>query len=243
MIIKTKGIVIRSIDFQETSKIVTVLTADHGKVALLAKGARSPKSQYGHAIQVMNELEIVYYYKTGRDIQNLSQTENLVKRNHLLTNYDVMMMGFKLLEWINKLHIPDHESTALFQLLSRALSSLDSQENINDGLYPKFLLRISQILGYEPNYTECASCNRQFPTFSPDEMLGIAVTSGQLYCGNCAGNQKMDYRVSIDVAAVVNRWLFPSYFKDLAVTVSRENYQTVQMIMERHVSYHLDVRN
>ena len=177
MIIKTKGIVVRSIDFQETSKIVTVLTSDHGKVALLAKGTRSPKSQYGHVLQAMNELEIVYYYKPGRDIQNLSQTENLVKRHHLLGNYDVMMMGFKLLEWINKIHIPEQESTALFQLLSRALISLDSQENIHDGLYPKFLLRLCQIMGYEPNYTECSSCNRQFKTFLPDELLGISISS------------------------------------------------------------------
>ena len=38
-IIKTDGVIIRSQDYLESSKIVTCYTKDYGKVALIAKGA------------------------------------------------------------------------------------------------------------------------------------------------------------------------------------------------------------
>lgn len=243
MIIKTKGIVIRSLDFQETSKIVTVLTADHGKIALLAKGARSPKSKYGYSLQVMNELELVYYFKPSRDIQTLSQTENLVKRKKMTTDYDIMMLGFKLLEWINKIHITEHESAALFNLLSKALETLDTQEHIHNGLYGKFLLRLSQIMGYEPNYSECGFCERLFDSLTADNLLGISISSGQLFCDECRRNSKTDYTVKKDVVTIINHWLFPRQFSLPNGTLTYENYQNVQMIVERHIGYHLEIKH
>lgn len=244
MIIKTKAIVIRTVDFQESSKIVTVLTEQHGKVALIAKGARSQKSKYGHLLQVMNELEILYYFKPGRDVQNLSQAENLVKRNFLFTDYDIMMSGFRILEWMNKLHLPDHESDTIFHLLSKVLETLDKTPTINEGLYPKFLIRITQIMGYEPNYTECAGCEKQSHEFGENEELGISVKSGQLYCNDCLRNFKIDYHVTTPVINMMNKWLFPNQFPP-AKNGTNETliYQNIQQILESHLNYHLELKH
>ena len=46
MIISTAAIVLKSIDFQESSKIVTLLTPEHGKIAVMVRGCRKPKSKF-----------------------------------------------------------------------------------------------------------------------------------------------------------------------------------------------------
>ena len=40
MITNSKAIILRCIDYQESSKILTLLTPDHGKIAVIARGAK-----------------------------------------------------------------------------------------------------------------------------------------------------------------------------------------------------------
>ena len=48
-IIKTRGIVLRTMRMGETSRLVTLYTEDYGKLKVTAKGARKPKSKFGAA--------------------------------------------------------------------------------------------------------------------------------------------------------------------------------------------------
>ena len=61
---KTEGIVLRVVDFSETSCIVTWMTRDFGKITTMAKGARRPKSSFEAAIDVLAICRIVFIHKT-----------------------------------------------------------------------------------------------------------------------------------------------------------------------------------
>lgn len=74
MITTSTAIVLRSIDYQGSSKIITVLSRTHGKIALIAKGAKKPKNKLAGAIEVGNILEVTYYYKASRNIQTLAES-------------------------------------------------------------------------------------------------------------------------------------------------------------------------
>ena len=73
MISTSKAIILRSIDYQDSSKIITALSQTHGKIALIAKGVKKPKSKLAGVIEVGNILEITYYFKASRNIQTLSE--------------------------------------------------------------------------------------------------------------------------------------------------------------------------
>jgi len=62
---KTDAIVIRVTEYSETSCIVTMLTRDFGKVTVIAKGARRPKSPFEAAIDVLAICRIVFIAKTN----------------------------------------------------------------------------------------------------------------------------------------------------------------------------------
>jgi len=49
---KTDAIVIRVVEFSESSCVVTLFTRDFGKIAAMAKGARRPKSAFESAIDL-----------------------------------------------------------------------------------------------------------------------------------------------------------------------------------------------
>ena len=61
MIVSTDAIVLRTVNYSETSIIVTLFSKESGKIALMAKGARKPKSPFAAQLEPMNILNINYF--------------------------------------------------------------------------------------------------------------------------------------------------------------------------------------
>lgn len=67
----TEAIVLRKVDFSETSVIVTFLTQDRGRMACMARGARRKGSPLNTGLDTFNRLELTYAWKDSRQVQNL----------------------------------------------------------------------------------------------------------------------------------------------------------------------------
>jgi hypothetical protein len=74
---RTEAIVLRGVDFSETSRIVTFLTPGRGRMACMAQGARSTKRGMPAMLDTFNRLEIVYYWKESRSVQKLGEASLL----------------------------------------------------------------------------------------------------------------------------------------------------------------------
>ena len=63
--IVTKGLVLRQTQTKEADKILTVLTAEHGKLAVVARGARRKNSKIAAASELLAFSELVLYEQRG----------------------------------------------------------------------------------------------------------------------------------------------------------------------------------
>ena len=61
MIVHTKGIVLKTFDFRETSRIATFFTKSHGKVKGIVKGIRKNPRKFGSYIDNFSVNDIVFY--------------------------------------------------------------------------------------------------------------------------------------------------------------------------------------
>src|SRR5579863_10308152 len=66
MIQKTDALVLRAIDYSETSQIVWFFTREHGRVHAIAKGARRARSPFEGALEPLVHGEILFYRKKQR---------------------------------------------------------------------------------------------------------------------------------------------------------------------------------
>lgn len=122
---KTQAIVLRGVDFSETSRIVTFLTPGRGRLACMAKGARRKGSSLGSCVVNLNHVEIVYQHKAGREVQALAEAT-------LLNGFRSIRMdahkGFYAAfpgEIALRVAQVDEPNEALFQALVRGLEELE----------------------------------------------------------------------------------------------------------------------
>src|SRR5258708_16792118 len=81
---KTDALVLRAIDYSETSQIGWFFTREHGRVNAIAKGARGPRSPFEGALEPLVRGEILFYRKRRQatDEDGLDLLKEFDPRDH-----------------------------------------------------------------------------------------------------------------------------------------------------------------
>lgn len=147
MIVKSEAIVLKTVDFSESSIIATLFTREKGKVAVIAKGARKPKNKFAAFLVVGQLLEIVYYSKESRSVQTLSDVSYSEKLNSLRVDIEKMALMMSAMELANQVLHDNEVNIPLFDFLKRSLAWVDKQKDIPALMFPYLQLRVAEHIG------------------------------------------------------------------------------------------------
>ncbi|WP_290773426.1 DNA repair protein RecO, partial [Exiguobacterium sp. UBA6282] len=89
MIDKAEGLVLRTVVYGESNKIVTLLTREYGKLAVMARGAKKPGSRFNAASQPF--VRAVYIYPRSRGLGQLKSADVITSHAHI--RQDVVLMA------------------------------------------------------------------------------------------------------------------------------------------------------
>ncbi len=156
---KTEAIVINSRDWKETSKIVTFYTSSRGKLTAIAKGARRKNSPFGNSIQLFAYLNLVYYEKEGRELQVVSQCDELESFQDLREDLVKTAHASYFVQLVDEMVRGREPSEELFGLLLATLYRM--KENGNSEMLARFFeLHLLRVLGYNPMLRGCVICQK-----------------------------------------------------------------------------------
>lgn len=147
MIIKTEAIVLRTVDFGETSLIATLFTRDNGIQAIIAKGARRPKSKFSAFLVPGQVLEVVFYHKPTRNVQTLSDTSYLLKLDQLRFNVEKMALTVTMMELAGQVLHENEVNEPLFIFLKNMLKWIDKKPSVTKSVFPYIQLRVIEKIG------------------------------------------------------------------------------------------------
>lgn len=188
-LVKSTGIVLRTYMLGETSKVVVCYTRDHGKVRLVAKGARKGGGKFGAALEPFTVSGVVFYLRPGRGLSLVSQAD--IVRDFPAIRRDVVRQSYAgaVVELLDLLVAEQSPDPAIFDLAERTLEVMAevSPEDLDPALW-RFELRLASALGYAPELAVCVSCGRaggDEASFSP--LLG-GVTCGRCGAGGGRGS-------------------------------------------------------
>lgn len=150
-IIRTEAIVLRSINYGETSQIITLFTREKGKITVMAKGARRPKSSFGSTLQPMAYTQVVFYYKPTRDMQTLSESAHVEPFHALGRDLEKIGIGLRVVELVYALLEAEDAQPEVFALLLQVLRRLNETSSRIANVWPYFQLRLARALGVAPS--------------------------------------------------------------------------------------------
>lgn len=170
-ILKTDSIVLRAIDYSETSLIVWLFTRAHGRVHVIAKGARRARSPFEGALEPLVRGELVFYRKAKPD--SLDTAKEFDPQDlHLGLRADLSRLhrGLYVGELLTELSEQEVASPEAFDAAVTALSALSRgpAEALEQALVT-CQLRLLASSGLRPVLDRCARCGGGvFPDASTD---------------------------------------------------------------------------
>ncbi|MBA3758646.1 DNA repair protein RecO [Candidatus Saccharibacteria bacterium] len=143
------GIVLARTDFQEADRILTLLTPDHGKLRVIAKGVRRQRSKLAGGIELFSVSDITVLPSRG-ELGTLISTRLQTHYASIVKDINRTMLGYDLLKRMNKL-TEDAAGEEYFKLLKAAFEGLNNLELQIDLVELWFTMQLLKVTGHAPD--------------------------------------------------------------------------------------------
>ena len=189
--IKVNALMLRAADYGENDKILTLLTAELGKISAGIKGVKKAGAKLKFAAQPFCFAEYILSKLGERyTVTNASETESFYD---IRTDINKFYAASAVCEAANSLTYGGIDDTPVFTLAVQALSNICN--GAEDAALIKFLLSALSAAGYTVGLDNCTECGS--PLISADKMR-FDMNAGSFTCWDCgtgAGTSGVTYNV------------------------------------------------
>jgi len=231
-IIKTQAIVLRRINFGDSSKIATFYSEKFGKISAIIKGARSNKSKTGFLIDTTNLLQIVLYKKDTRDIQIVSDVDLIKSYTHIRDNFEKFKYASAILELLTNLTLENENNKKLFDGTVKIFALLDASEKNPKVLFAKYFLFFLKEIGYELQMQNCNICRKPL---LPGESVTYNFENGFI-CNDC----KIDRLTVFEFTKELFNLMLCLNSKNNDIQFGEKELDLILQLLERYLMSHVN---
>ena len=176
MYLKTQGLVLRVTNYNDTDALLTVLSAEQGKLTLKARGLRRKNSSLTAACQLLTYGEFtVFEYRGYNTINEAHPVELFAGLRKDLFKLSLATYFGQVCDVIAQ---EDQVNPQLLSLTLNCLYALDKLDISLPQIKAVFELRCACFAGYMPNLNACYRCG----DLTPDR---FNISEGRLECSDC----------------------------------------------------------
>jgi DNA repair protein RecO (recombination protein O) len=185
MLTKDKAICIRTVDYSETSQIVTFFTRQNGKIDVIAKGAKRPKSPFGGPIEMLSSGQAVFSAVTERKLATLTEFEQQAAPSAAARDYFSLNCALFAAELVSSLVDDLDPHPSLFDQLLKFLENIANSKNNIDTLVLLILFQLGLLsdIGLRPVLKACINCKTPFSPNWPQAYFSSSANG--LVCRDC----------------------------------------------------------
>jgi DNA repair protein RecO (recombination protein O) len=192
---KASAIVIRTVEFSETSLVVTLFTREFGKLGALAKGARRLKGPFESALDLLALCRIVFLHKSSDALDLLTEAKLLRRFRPVGHDLSGLYAGYYVAELLGELTDEDDPHPELFDLADETLAALSAGEPVGKRIV-RFELGALRLLGHMPSLDACVECGTPV---APAGRVAFGQLDGGVLCPACREGKKEVVLVSAGV--------------------------------------------
>jgi DNA repair protein RecO (recombination protein O) len=227
MLKKDQALCIRTLDYSETSQIVTLFTKDHGKIDAMAKGSKRAKSPFDGPIEIFSYGRIVFAEKGDQKLSTLAefgQQPRFLGLRTKLFSLNCALFAAELIESFT-LEFDPHpelfEETLLF--LQDQIDGKNNQHSLARLI--SFQLMLLRQIGSGLVLDHCANCKTTYNSRWP--AVYFASSSSGLICRDCEASFSDKIRLDENAAD------FLSGSKQIT-SADEKNFRQIEKVLIYH---------
>ena len=230
------AIVLRRLDYGDADRILTLLTREHGKLAAIAKGARRSKARNGSSLDLFGRSRMML--AKGRNLDVVAQVERRGDVRHIAGDLRRTAYAGLVSEIADKVLEDRHPVDDVFELVAGTLDRLNDVNRSARVDAAWFVMRMLDLLGYQPQLFDCAGCSQPLPEvdawFSP--------LLGGVLCSRCGAHDQAGSPVSVNSLKVLRVMASDQGELFDRLRLPAPVLEQVEQALQAQLEYHLDRR-
>jgi DNA repair protein RecO (recombination protein O) len=196
---KASAIVLRVIEFSESSLVLTLFTREFGKIQGLAKGGKRLKGPFESALDLLALCRIVFLRKSSEALDLL--TEAKLQRRFRIPGRDLggLYAGYYVAELLSELTDQYDPHPELFDLADETLAGLSAGEPVANRIL-RFELCGLRLVGHLPSLETCVDCGNPVPMAG---RVAFGQLDGGVLCSKCREGKRQVASVSAGVLRIM----------------------------------------
>jgi len=234
-VIKSRAIILNSIRWKESSKIVTIYGEQTGKIKVIARGALRSNSPFAGKIESLFFVELLIDVKKSRNLQVLKEIDVIDSYQNLRMDIKIFPFALSILEIVYQVFDEGHTDEIFFNFVLEMINSVTESKHPHN-VFIYFLLKLSSYLGFKPALDTCTSGD----TSLCDERVFLSISQGTIFCKNC-------FVESINPISLEKNQFF--YLKNLqslnhrrikSIEISRNDFAQIIQGVLKYINFHFE---
>ena len=217
---KIKGIIIKDINYKESSKVLHILTKEYGTIGVISKGCRNIKSKLR---SVSLKLTYGYFYISYKEdgLSTLIEADVIDELKNIKTNFSRIGYLSYLVDLTSQV-IKETNNYDLFDIMEFAIIKIN---NLFDPMIITNIveLKFLEYLGVKPILDYCSICG------SKNEIMTISSDSGGYACQNCYTNE---YITDIKTIKLLRMFYYVDISKIKELNILDKNKYEINKFLE-----------
>lgn len=232
---RTQGLILHRTNFGEADRLLTVFTPQLGRLRLLAKGARKPKSRKSGHVEPFTHVNLLI--ARGRDLDIVSQAEVLEPFRVLREDLGRVSLAYYVGELVSSFTEEGDENLPLFELTLATLSRLCSASDLSLALR-FFELRAMGLLGYQPELFFCVTCRAKLEPVANY----YSSSSGGVVCASHGEGTGDAIPLALPVFKVLRFMQTRDWDQVAALRIKPNTHRELESVLQRYIVYVLERR-
>ena len=233
MYLTTKALVLRLTDYNDRDTLLTVLTQEHGKLTIKARGLRRKNSPLVAPCQLLAFAEFSLFEYRGQ--YTINEAHSIELFHGLRRDLTKLSLGTYFAQAAEVLSQEDMPNSELLSLVLNCLYALDKLGKPENLVKAVFELRAASIAGYTPDLFGCHNCGSQ----TADR---FDLSEGHLECLNCrnSGSAGIRMPVSPGTLEAMRYIIYCDPKKLFAFDIGTDSLAQLSMVTEAYMTIQLE---
>ncbi len=232
---QTPAVVIGSIDYGESDRIVTFFTSGFGKIRGIAKGAKRSKKRFPNRLEPFTYIKLSFFEKENSSLVRIESCDFINPWTKIREDLAKIAYASYLLELIREMAAERQKTPEVFELLIHFLSLIESEE-ISERLLRIFEIRLLSLLGYRPELECCALCKQKVR----EDSFSFSLRRGRIICPECREKEEGLLPLSAGTAQTLIKTLEMDLDKLSRLVFSQKALDESREILPKFISYQIN---
>lgn len=230
---RTEAIVLRRKDFGEADRVLTLFTPDRGKIRVVGKGIRKPRSRKAGHLELFTCSKLLL--AKGRDLDVVTQAETVEAHRPLREDLLRGAYAAYAVELLDKFTPDEQENQELYELLRAALLWLGDAPDL--ALTARYYeLHLLSLAGYQPELRQCVIGGEKI--VAEDQFF--SASEGGAVCAKCGELRPEVVPISMPALKHLRYFQATPYATAIVLKVRPAIHSEIERVLLRYITHILE---